>query len=85
MTAVGEQDVAFLEGIGNKVHFIAIGGIGMSGLARILLGFGVTVVGSDAVESAVLEQLKGLGATIYLGHRYAQIAEDIFSRLFDQR
>ncbi len=70
------KDVAFLEGIGNKVHFIGIGGIGMSGLARILLGFGVTVVGSDAVESAVLEQLKGLGATIYLGHRYAQIAED---------
>ena len=43
--------MAFLEGIGNKVHFIGIGGIGMSGLARILLGFGVTVVGSDAVES----------------------------------
>lgn len=66
-----------MEGIGNKVHFIGIGGIGMSGLARILLGFGVQVYGSDAVESKVLADLSSLGATIYLGHRQGQVTADL--------
>jgi UDP-N-acetylmuramate--alanine ligase len=51
-----------------RVHFIGIGGIGMSGIAEILLTMGYGVSGSDLRESAVTERLAGLGATIYLGH-----------------
>lgn len=50
------------------VHFIGIGGSGMSGIARIMLMNGVTVTGSDAKESAVVEVLRTLGATVYIGH-----------------
>jgi UDP-N-acetylmuramate--alanine ligase len=51
-----------------RVHFIGIGGIGMSGIAEILLTMGYTVSGSDLRGSAVTERLAGLGATIYTGH-----------------
>jgi UDP-N-acetylmuramate--alanine ligase len=52
-----------------RVHFIGIGGIGMSGIAEILLTLGYAVSGSDLRGSAVTERLAGLGATIYIGHR----------------
>ncbi len=52
-----------------RVHFIGIGGIGMSGIAEILLTLGYAVSGSDLRGSAVTERLAGLGATIYVGHR----------------
>jgi UDP-N-acetylmuramate--alanine ligase len=45
-----------------KVHFIAIGGAGMSGIARIMLKRGIVVSGSDARDSDLLRQLKDLGA-----------------------
>ncbi len=51
-----------------RVHFIGIGGIGMSGIAEILLTMGYAVSGSDLRGSAVTERLERLGATIYLGH-----------------
>ncbi len=51
-----------------RVHFIGIGGIGMSGIAEILLTMGYSVSGSDLKGSAVTERLAGLGATIYVGH-----------------
>ncbi|MGI8485075.1 MAG: Mur ligase domain-containing protein, partial [Thermomicrobiales bacterium] len=51
-----------------NVHFIGIGGIGMSGLARILLAWGYRVSGSDAVASATTDALALLGATIVVGH-----------------
>lgn len=51
-----------------NVHFIGIGGIGMSGLARILLAWGYRVSGSDAVASATTTALAELGATIVVGH-----------------
>lgn len=51
-----------------KVHFIGIGGIGMSGIAEVLLDFGFKVSGSDLSESAVTENLKKKGAEVYLGH-----------------
>jgi UDP-N-acetylmuramate--alanine ligase len=51
-----------------RVHFIGIGGIGMSGIAEILLTLGYAVSGSDLRGSAVTERLAGLGATIYVGH-----------------
>lgn len=50
------------------VHFIGIGGIGMSGLARILLAWGYRVTGSDAVASVQTDALRALGATIVIGH-----------------
>jgi UDP-N-acetylmuramate--alanine ligase len=52
-----------------RVHFIGIGGIGMSGIAEILLTMGYAVSGSDLRGSAVTERLAGLGATIYVGHQ----------------
>lgn len=50
-------------------HFIGIGGVGMSGLAKILLEKGYPVSGSDLVNSGTTEMLARLGATIYAGHR----------------
>src|SRR5580700_4886737 len=51
-----------------RVHFIGIGGIGMSGIAEILLTMGYAVSGSDLKSSPVTERLQRLGATIYAGH-----------------
>jgi len=51
-----------------RVHFIGIGGIGMSGIAEILLTMGYAVSGSDLRASAVTDRLTALGATIYIGH-----------------
>jgi UDP-N-acetylmuramate--alanine ligase len=50
------------------VHFIGIGGIGMSGIAEIMLRIGYAVQGSDAKASANTERLEKLGAKIYIGH-----------------
>ncbi|MDE1154913.1 MAG: UDP-N-acetylmuramate--L-alanine ligase [Acidobacteriaceae bacterium] len=57
-----------------RIHFIGIGGIGMSGIAEILLTLGYAVSGSDLRESAGTERLRSLGATIYLGHAAANAA-----------
>ena len=51
-----------------RVHFIGIGGIGMSGIAEILLTMGYAVSGSDLRGSATTERLERLGAVIYVGH-----------------
>ena len=50
------------------VHFTGIGGIGMSGIAEIMLRLGYRVQGSDAKASANTERLEALGATIFIGH-----------------
>ena len=50
------------------VHFIGIGGIGMSGIAEIMLRRGYTVQGSDAREGANTERLRTLGARVFIGH-----------------
>jgi UDP-N-acetylmuramate--alanine ligase len=55
-------------------HFIGIGGIGMSGIAEILLNLGMKVSGSDLKRSAVTDRLAALGATIYEGHDAANVA-----------
>jgi UDP-N-acetylmuramate--alanine ligase len=55
-------------------HFIGIGGIGMSGIAEILLTQNFKVSGSDLRRSAVTDRLASLGATIYEGHNAANIA-----------
>jgi len=55
------------------VHFIGIGGIGMSGIAEIMLRLGYTVQGSDARAGANTQRLAGLGARIFIGHRPEQV------------
>lgn len=56
------------------VHFIGIGGAGMSGIARIMLARGLTVSGSDAKESLLLTALRAEGADVHLGHDAAYVA-----------
>jgi UDP-N-acetylmuramate--alanine ligase len=55
------------------VHFIGIGGIGMSGIAEIMIRIGYTVQGSDAKASANTERLQKLGAKIFIGHDGAHV------------
>ena len=55
--------------IGKRVHFIGIGGAGMSGLARIALSHGIKVSGSDAKDSNVVVALTALGANVSVGHK----------------
>jgi UDP-N-acetylmuramate--alanine ligase len=50
------------------IHFVGIGGSGMSGIAEVLLNLGYAVQGSDLAENASTERLKGQGATIFIGH-----------------
>jgi UDP-N-acetylmuramate--alanine ligase len=57
-----------------RVHFVGIGGAGMSGIARIMLARGVTVSGSDRAASPQVDELAGLGATVYLGHAAEHVA-----------
>ena len=57
------------------VHFVGIGGAGLSGIARIMLARGMTVSGSDAKESRAIEALRVLGATCYVGHAADQVRD----------
>jgi UDP-N-acetylmuramate--alanine ligase len=57
------------------VHFIAIGGAGMSGIARIMLKRGIPVSGSDAADSELLGQLSALGAKVYVGHAAEHVGD----------
>src|SRR5438270_3258044 len=52
-----------------RIHFVGIGGIGMSGIAEVLLTLGYKVSGSDLRESQVTQRLASLGALIFIGHR----------------
>src|SRR5271155_1530845 len=56
-----------------RVHFIGIGGIGMSGIAEILLNLGNTVSGSDLRHRSITDRLASLGATIFEGHAAANV------------
>ena len=56
------------------IHFTGIGGIGMSGLAEVLLEMGYRVTGSDLKLSPVTERLTRLGAVVYQGHAATNIA-----------
>jgi UDP-N-acetylmuramate--alanine ligase len=56
------------------VHFVGIGGIGMSGIAEVLLNLGYAVSGSDLRESDVTRRLVGLGAQIAIGHAADNVA-----------
>ncbi len=56
-----------------RVHFVGIGGAGLSGIARIMLARGIAVSGSDAKESRALESLRALGARCHVGHDAANV------------
>jgi UDP-N-acetylmuramate--alanine ligase len=58
-----------------RVHFIGIGGAGMSGIARIMLARGISVSGSDAMPSALLDDLNAHGAHVYVGHKPANLGD----------
>lgn len=60
-----------------KLHFVGIGGIGMSGIAEILLDQGFKISGSDRVLSEVTERLQKLGAEIFEGHRAEHVKPDV--------
>ncbi|MGA2021738.1 MAG: UDP-N-acetylmuramate--L-alanine ligase [Candidatus Sulfotelmatobacter sp.] len=57
-----------------QIHFVGIGGIGMSGIAEVLLNLGYKVSGSDLRSSAVTQRLAGLGAAVFEGHRAENIS-----------
>src|SRR5262249_16926100 len=56
------------------LHFTGIGGIGMSGIAEVLLNLGYTISGSDLKLTPITERLAALGATVYEGHAAANVA-----------
>lgn len=60
-------------GKARQIHFVGIGGIGMSGIAELLLNLGYTVTGSDLKDTPVTRRLKELGGRIYTGHRKENI------------
>ena len=55
-----------------RVHFVGIGGAGLSGIARIMLARCIAVSGSDAKESTAVEALRVLGARVHVGHSAEQ-------------
>ncbi len=59
----------------NCVHFVGIGGSGMSGIAEVMLSLGYQVQGSDLKNNAQVERLGGLGAKIFIGHAEENIAD----------
>jgi UDP-N-acetylmuramate--alanine ligase len=56
-----------------RIHLVGIGGIGMSGIAEVLLTLGYSVSGSDTKPSNITERLQNLGATIHEGHKAANV------------
>jgi len=60
----------------HNVHFVGIGGIGMSGIAEVLVNLGYVVSGSDLQESDATRRLKKLGASVFIGHQEENLAGD---------
>ncbi len=58
-----------------RIHFVGIGGSGMSGIAEVMVNLGYEVSGSDLAENAATQRLAGLGARVDIGHRSENIAE----------
>ena len=67
MALVTPVDTVPLDELG-RVHFVGIGGAGMSGIARVMLERGVAVSGSDSASAGVLSELAALGAVVHTGH-----------------
>ncbi len=58
-----------------RIHFVGIGGVGMCGIAEVLLNQGYAIAGSDIRRSPVVERLEKLGMTIYIGHHQSNIQD----------
>ncbi len=58
-----------------RLHFIGVGGAGMSGIAELMANLGYEVAGSDQRESATTKRLRGLGVQVYIGHRAGQVTD----------
>jgi UDP-N-acetylmuramate--alanine ligase len=67
------SEIVAAESLG-RVHFVGVGGAGMSGIARIMLARGIQVSGSDARDSRALTALRALGASCHVGHDPAHVA-----------
>lgn len=59
--------------VGRRIHFVGIGGAGMSGIARIMISQGLSISGSDVKSSSITDSLAAMGATIFIG----QAAENV--------
>ena len=59
----------------SRIHFVGIGGIGMSGIAELLINLGFTITGSDIAESESVQRLRSFGAQIHIGHRSTNVGE----------
>jgi UDP-N-acetylmuramate--alanine ligase len=57
------------------IHFIGIGGIGMSGIAEVLVNLGFQVTGSDQKEGPSVQRLRSLGAVVHIGHRPENVGQ----------
>lgn len=56
-----------------NIHFVGIGGIGMSGIAEVLAGMGYKITGSDIKDSPIIQHLREIGITVYIGHRWENV------------
>ena len=59
----------------NRVHFVGIGGSGMSGIAEVMLSLGYQVQGSDLRGNPAVERLRSQGATVFIGHDATNIRD----------
>jgi UDP-N-acetylmuramate--alanine ligase len=75
MTNLGPLGSRFKSRHAARVHFVGIGGIGMSGIAEVLVNLGYLVSGSDLKESEITKRLQSLGATCRYGHREDNVAD----------
>lgn len=83
MTIKHKQDLAQIRAMVPEmrrvrcIHFVGIGGAGMSGIAEVLLNEGYQITGSDISVNAVTERLSQLGATIHIGHHASNISRPV--------
>ena len=71
----GDLAKAGLDGKAARVHFVGIGGVGMSGIAEVLCTLGYTVSGSDNADTATTRRLASLGASVQRGHAAANVRD----------
>lgn len=64
-------------GKSKSIHFVGIGGVGMSGIAELLLNLGYKVSGSDISRTEITDRLSHLGAKIYIGHRPTNVKKEV--------
>ncbi len=74
MSLITPVELPNLDQLG-EVHFIAIGGSGMNGIASMMLAHGIRVSGSDRQDSKYLRSLEAQGARVYIGHRAEQLGD----------